>query len=128
MAPLPLPILLVEDNSELRCELATALRLEGYRVELARDGQEALQRLDRPDAEAPACLVLDVMMPVMDGRALLRQMRRRPHLQGIPVILYSAVTHAEEAGEAPVRVVLPKPFELRDLYAAVERCGCVRAA
>ena len=107
-------ILVVEDEPTILDLLLDVLREEGYAVRATTDGAAALELL----AGAPPDLVLmDVMMPRLDGRSVVRRMRERPGLRGVPVILMSAAAPVDPA-EAGV-AFLPKPFELDGLLRAV---------
>jgi signal transduction histidine kinase/CheY-like chemotaxis protein len=89
----PPRLLVVEDVDELRALLASSLRLEGWTVDEAADGQEALVRL----AEAPPDLVvLDLLMPGMDGFEFLARMRQHPAWRSIPVLVLTAKDLGEE--------------------------------
>src|SRR5215831_5050610 len=89
------PILIVEDDSDLRDSLQLLLEAYGYAVATAFDGQDALDQL--LDGLEPALIVLDLMMPRMDGWTLCRKMRKSPALAAIPVILCSAVADLERS-------------------------------
>lgn len=111
-------ILLVEDEEDLRALMCEALELSGYTVIAAWDGQDALERLDRLDRLERVCLVLlDLVMPRMNGWDFLERMRALPQLADVPVIVHSSATR-----EAPERVtrVLKKPLELEHLLAVVQ--------
>jgi CheY-like chemotaxis protein len=82
------PILIVDDNDLTRALLKQVLELEGYPTVTASDGIEALQYLR--DGNAVSLVIMDVYMPVMDGRSLAEQVRADPALAHIPVIAYSA--------------------------------------
>jgi DNA-binding response OmpR family regulator len=110
-------VLVVEDYPAIRDLIADCLEAEGYEVSAAGDGREALDILAcwRPDA-----IVLDLMMPVMTGWAVLEQQRRREDLAEIPVIVTSAVHDLDRnLGGMDVAAVVPKPFECEDLLGAV---------
>ncbi|WP_235543342.1 response regulator [Phycicoccus sp. Soil803] len=104
---------LVVDDDELILEVAT-MSLEmvgGWSVTTAADGQEAL---DRARAEQPDAIVMDVMMPRMDGPTTAIALRQDPATAGIPIVLLTAsVLAAERAAlaELPVVGVLSKPFD-----------------
>jgi CheY-like chemotaxis protein len=120
----PASILLVEDDPGIREAMVECLSLEGYSVAEASNGAEALAYLHA--APAPKVIVLDLVMPVMNGSEFLEQVRREPALSSIPVILMTAATlgaaHAARMPTADLR--LPKPFELTALLDAVARfCG-----
>jgi two-component system, OmpR family, response regulator MprA len=108
-------ILVVDDELPVRTALERALRLEGYDVELASDGIEALERL--PEA-APDALVLDVLMPRMDGIAATTQLRARG--DRTPILLLTALDAVADrvAGlDAGADDYLVKPFALEELLA-----------
>jgi two-component system, OmpR family, response regulator MprA len=108
-------ILVVDDELAVRTALERALRLEGYDVELAADGVEALERL--PDTE-PDALVLDVLMPRMDGIAATTQLRARG--DRTPILLLTArdaVADRVAGLDAGADDYLVKPFALEELLA-----------
>ncbi len=108
-------ILVVDDELPVRTALERALRLEGYEVELAADGVEALERL--PGA-APDALVLDVLMPRMDGIAVSTQLRARG--DSTPILLLTArdaVADRVAGLDAGADDYLVKPFALEELLA-----------
>src|SRR5262245_41843900 len=85
----PALILLIEDDFVLRGSLAVALQMEGYKVECAADALEALRRLERPPI--PSLILLDIMLPYMDGLEFRGLQRAVPYLADIPVIVITAV-------------------------------------
>jgi two-component system, OmpR family, response regulator MprA len=108
-------ILVVDDERPVRDALDRALRLEGYEVDLAPDGQEALLSLARRSVDA---IVLDVLMPVMDGLETCRALRRRD--DKTPVLLLTARHEVSDrvAGlDAGADDYLVKPFALEELLA-----------
>lgn len=114
-------VLVVDDEPDIRRLVGEALRLEGYQVRTAGDGREALQRVAE---ERPDLILLDLMMPVMDGRQFCSVLARAPtstvHGGRIPVIVLSADRHLhEQAEELGAAGYLTKPFDLDDLLAAV---------
>ncbi len=111
---LGMSILLVEDDEIIRRAIQMVLEWEGYRVECAANGQEALDVL-RSGAR-PALILLDVMMPVLDGEAFRREQLRDPALAAIPVIVVSAAGFA--SGVDAVCYVR-KPFEVQELLNAI---------
>lgn len=117
---LPAPILVVDDDDEIREVMKTILELEGYRVIEARDGAEALELLR--GSTRPDLILLDLMMPVMDGREFRERQRKDPLLGAIPVVLVSAFSLAD-ANVAAMGAVgyLRKPFELETLLEIVAR-------
>jgi two-component system response regulator MprA len=111
-------ILVVDDEPAVRDALRRALRLEGYEVELAADGAEALERLEggvQPDA-----LLLDVLMPGVDGLEVCRQLRRSG--SRLPVLMLTAraeVSDRVSGLDAGADDYLPKPFALQELLARI---------
>jgi two-component system response regulator MprA len=112
-------VLVVDDDALIRDTLATALSDEGYAVRVATDGLAALQTLHE---WLPDLIVLDLMMPVMDGVAFRTAQRTLDSAANIPVIILSAAhnIHARVSGIGAT-AVLPKPFDLGILLDTVER-------
>jgi two-component system, chemotaxis family, chemotaxis protein CheY len=111
-----LDVLVVDDDVTLRQTIALILEDAGYAVQTAAHGQEAL---DRIGVQPPALVLLDVHMPVLDGRAVLTRLQAGEH--HIPVVVMSAGTGARTVAEqygADGHVT--KPFELDDLVQAVD--------
>ncbi len=109
-------ILVVDDDPCIRTALAEVLEDEGYQVACASNGAEALDQLQHDD-DAPSLIVLDLMMPVMDGWAFRCAQRSDPRLSGIPVLVLSAVNRPEALYGEPLGEdgFLAKPFELQRL-------------
>jgi CheY-like chemotaxis protein len=123
----PWPILVVEDDDELRDALSDMLAAHGYRLHTAADGQEALRLLTRKTIR-PALIILDVMMPVMDGLTLLDKLGEDPSLATIPVVVLSAQSQHGTAFPTSVVGVLGKPLELPELLEVVRvACGKIKA-
>src|SRR2546427_3268392 len=100
-------ILVVEDDPDARDEMARVLRSEGYDVAAAGDGEQALAELRRA---APALILLDLMMPVMDGFEFRVRQMQDPALAGIPVIVLSGGRDVQRQAAAPgATSCLPKP-------------------
>jgi two-component system response regulator MprA len=115
----PMRIFVVEDDQAVRDALRRALELEGYRVELAGDGEEALRRLDEREVE-PDAIVLDVLMPKVDGLEVCRRLRRSGNRT--PVLMLTARDQVADrvAGlDAGADDYLVKPFALDELLARV---------
>jgi len=117
-APLGKFILLVEDDDILRGAMKMVLQWEGYRVACAGDGRQALDFLRA--GGRPALILLDVMLPGLDGWQFRQQQRRDPDLAKIPVVVVSALDAADcPDADAHVR----KPFPIEELLEAVRRHG-----
>jgi CheY-like chemotaxis protein len=110
-------LLLVDDEAAIVEALQDILSDEGYAVEAAFNGEEALQRLrvTRPDL-----MLMDLMMPVMDGRELLRRVRQDPSLKDLPVVVMSAGRITDEERQA-ASATLAKPFELDLLLETLQK-------
>ena len=109
-------VLVVDDEPVLRGLVAEVLRDEGYAVAEAGDG-EAL--LDRLKDERPNLVLLDVMMPGIDGRQAYLVMRSRDDLPRVPVVMMSAAVSPNQL-DPSIAAFLPKPFDLDRLLALVE--------
>jgi two-component system, OmpR family, response regulator MprA len=109
-------VLVVDDERAVRDSLRRALELEGYDVELATDGEEALERLAQNGE--PDAVVLDILMPKMDGLEVCRRLRREGHR--LPVLMLTARDEVENrvAGlDAGADDYVTKPFALDELLA-----------
>ena len=111
-------ILVVDDERAVRESLRRALELEGYEIELAGDGNEALYRLE--SSEEPDAMILDVLMPGVDGLEVCRRIRGTG--SKLPVLMLTARTEVEDrvAGlDAGADDYVTKPFALEELLARV---------
>ena len=114
-------VMVVEDDEDIRADLMTILRVKGFSVTEAVNGKDAITQL-RGGAR-PCLIVLDLMMPVMNGWELRAAMLDDAALAAIPVVVVSGkgrITADEEQTLAPA-AVLVKPFELAELIALVGR-------
>jgi CheY-like chemotaxis protein len=113
-------ILVVEDDDDIREVMQEALAAEGFRVDVAKDGVDALGKLD--EAAPPPLILLDMMMPKMDGETFLKMLRRRPALADAPVVVISGNAAArDKAQRLQAAACLVKPFELDELLGVVRR-------
>jgi CheY-like chemotaxis protein len=110
-------ILVIEDDAGIRETLSDFLQSEGFRVDLAREGAEGLERIA---ACRPDLVLVDLLMPGMNGRQFLARLRAEAATRSLPVVL---MTGSRPAGDtaAAADAVLQKPFELDDLLATVRR-------
>ena len=108
-------VLVVEDEDAARAGMEQLLRAAGYEAVGAPNGQVALELL-RSGLRVKV-IILDLMMPVMDGWAFRREQLRDPHLAHIPVIVLSALHHGWVEGVPPT---LPKPIDMRQLLAELD--------
>ena len=110
----------MDDERAVRESLQRALELEGYEIELAADGREALARLQDGGEPQPDAVILDVLMPVVDGLEVCRRLRRDGNR--VPVLMLTARDEIENrvAGlDAGADDYVPKPFALEELVARV---------
>ena len=116
---MPLTILVVEDDEGTRLSLQDYLELEGYGIVTAKDGWEALQRVEESQ---PQLVITDISMPNLDGYAFLKSLRQKPAWRLLPVILLTARTETQErvqGYQVGCDVYLEKPFELEEIGAVV---------
>lgn len=115
----PAHVLVVEDEDDIATLVELNLELSGYTVTTAANGQAAL---DRVAEHAPDVILLDVMMPVLDGWQVLRQLKEDPTTREIPVIMMTALTEERDLIrghlQGSVRYVT-KPFQMSDLMDAI---------
>jgi DNA-binding response OmpR family regulator len=113
-------ILVIEDEEDLAALVKVNLELAGYEVETARDGAAGLTSIR--DA-APDLVLLDVMMPVLDGWSVLRAVKEDPALLDVPVVMLTALSEERDIIRGHLQGAVQyvtKPFEMRRLLAAVE--------
>jgi chemosensory pili system protein ChpA (sensor histidine kinase/response regulator) len=119
LAPL---VLVVDDSLTVRRVTERMLLREGYRVTLAKDGLDALERLA---LERPAVVLSDIEMPRMDGFEFVRKLRADPDLQDLPVIMITsriAQKHRDHAAQLGVEHYLGKPYSEEKLLALITQC------
>jgi CheY-like chemotaxis protein len=114
-------ILLIEDDRDIRESIAEVLQEEGYRVSLARTGVDALEQLGKSQ-RLPAAIVLDLMMPVMDGWEFWSLQQSHQDWASIPVVVISADTNAKDKASSlhPI-ACLRKPLDIEELLAILAR-------
>ena len=111
-------ILVVDDEPLIAMALEAALEDAGYRVATAANGRQGLERL--AEAPRPDLVLLDMMMPVMSGPAMLAAMAADPGLDGIPVIVLSSLPEeAVRARAQGVAAVLRKPYTVDQVLGAI---------
>jgi CheY-like chemotaxis protein len=129
MADVPAgPVLVAEDDHEIREALEALLSEVGYHVLTAADGKQALELLRRLDGspDFPRVMLLDLMMPVMNGWEVLTELKRDASLSRLPVVVVSAF--ADQAPRDGVRAVLRKPVQVSQLLSALEGAAVVQSA
>src|SRR5262249_4500096 len=108
-------VLVVDDDPQVREVVRVNLEMEGYAVAEAGDAEEGLKAVD---ADAPDLILLDVMMPQVDGWEMLRRVQERHGIGSIPVVMFSGQlegTAQHEAAERGAQGFVGKPFDLRAL-------------
>jgi DNA-binding response OmpR family regulator len=110
-------VLVVDDDPAIRGLVADALRSEGYLVDLAAHGREALEAMR---VRRPATVVLDLMMPVMDGFSFIEACHKERLCDDVPIVVISAVQDAlRRITEVPIHACIAKPFDLDNLIRTV---------
>jgi len=111
------PILVVEDDADIRATIAAILEMEGYAVELASNGEEAIMVVSH---RRPSLVLLDMRMPVLDGWGFARVLRESG--VRVPIIVMTAAQDAGRwAREIGAQGYIAKPFDLADLLSQVEQ-------
>lgn len=114
-------ILAVDDDKFIVMVIRVNLEFEGYEVIEAYDGVQALEMIE---SENPDLVVLDIMMPEMNGWDVLSRIRENPKTEDLPVIMLTALAQDRDIEEATLRgadVYLTKPFEPEELILTVKR-------
>ncbi len=114
-------VLVVDDDDGLRAYLRSNLEIEGYDVREAGSAEEGLAALDE---EVPDLILLDVMMPKMDGWEMLQRVQERHGVGAIPVIMFSGKVDeadARDAEERGARAFIGKPFDPEQLLASTRQ-------
>jgi CheY-like chemotaxis protein len=120
LPPRPL-VLIVDDDADTRELYAAYLRNEGFRVEVARHGLEAVERTFKV---LPDVILMDLLMPTLDGWEAMRLLRSRPHTRRIPIIALTGdkeIRDLKLAKNAGCDVVLLKPCAPEEVRAAIRR-------
>src|SRR3954453_12963911 len=115
------PVLVVEDHEDVRDMLETLLAVDGYQVRTAAHGRQALESVER---EPPCVILLDVMMPVMDGVAFAPALRGAadPAVAQTPIVLVTAVSDADTVRQQTGALdVIPKPIDMDKVVETVGR-------
>ena len=113
-------VLVIDDEPAIADVLRMLLEFRGHEVLVANDGSRGYATAQR---QAPDVIVLDLMMPVMDGFATLDALRSDERTEAIPVVILSALSSAEvkqRCHDMGVRAILQKPYKPEDLLRAVE--------
>ena len=110
-------VLVVEDDQSIRDLLKIALELDGYEVSTAENGQIALDLL--PQMPKPCLILLDLMMPVMDGWAFAAKLEKDVVLATIPIVIVSAFS--DKGKDIKAKAFIKKPVDLEALFLVVKK-------
>jgi CheY-like chemotaxis protein len=112
-------LLVVEDDAIIRMRLKILLEMEGYRVREASNGRDALDFL-RQSRDFPCLVVLDLMMPVMDGIEFRRTQLQDPDLAHVPVVIVTGKNDLKEVDDLQPLHIVRKPFQADVLLELIE--------
>jgi len=118
---MPLKVLIVDDEPHMLRVTELSLKKGGYTLILGRNGREAIELARR---ELPALIIMDVLMPEVDGLTALRQLKQEHSLNQIPVIMLTARGHVmtrQEAADSGATLFLTKPFSPTQLLNEARR-------
>jgi CheY-like chemotaxis protein len=113
-------VLVIEDDLDIRSSIVELLEDSGYRVLGAENGAEALELLQSA-ASSPCLILLDLMMPVMDGETFHGELQKQPRWAGIPVVLMSAYRDVAERAARLKVDHLVKPVGIDEILTATRR-------
>lgn len=114
-------ILVVDDDAGIRDSLADLLDDEGYQVVTASDGRDGLAKLRQLNASRPCVILLDLMMPVMNGPQFYAEQQRDPQLASIPVVVISADANVRAKAQQFGGEYLAKPVRIEQVLDVVQR-------
>lgn len=109
-------ILIIDDDRDIREVITVALEGEGFQVHTADGGAAGLAWLQQHRTDLPQLIILDLMMPGMDGKTFLKELQKQdiPKVKDVPIFLSSATSNLATEG-LPIAGVLTKPMELQSL-------------
>ena len=109
-------VLVVDDDPDLAALCSLLLESEGYDTDIARNGYEAYNAISNEHVDV---VLLDAMMPVLDGLTVCRMVKRDPDLKDVPIILMSASRRLCDEARGSADAVISKPFDLDNLVDTV---------
>jgi DNA-binding response OmpR family regulator len=117
---MPATLLIVEDNADLRDLLAIFLKMEGFAVRTAEDGEAGLRMIHQ---QPPDLVITDLAMPKLDGISMIRELRRSPETKNLPVLVLTAYCgdKGNEAMEAGATRAAYKSMQLEALLRMIEQ-------
>jgi CheY-like chemotaxis protein len=114
-------ILIVEDDSAIRTSLAMILEFEGFETRVAENGLDGLHVLET-EKTLPSLIILDIMMPIMDGWEFREAQKEHPDAAGVPVVVMTADIHAfEKATKMGAQGFIQKPLNVDHLIKTVSK-------
>lgn len=115
-------ILLVEDDNSIRETMTEILTDQGYQIQQATNGKEALEALRALGPDSPCVILLDLKMPIMDGKEFLEEIQKNQELRakGIPIVITSASFELGKQKLPLVSKTLFKPYNLDDVLTTIE--------
>jgi CheY-like chemotaxis protein len=111
-------ILIVDDEFGLAELVGEVLAERGYQTRVATNGQQGLDVLEKDGIDL---VLVDLMMPVLDGREMSERMRSDARYEKIPIVMMTAVPEALNGAESLFEAVLPKPFSAEELFTTLDR-------
>ena len=115
-------VLVVDDDLDIRSAMIDILEEHGFEATGAINGKDALDKLRAsPDEKRPCLIVLDLMMPVMDGVTFRTEQLKSPELASIPVVVVTAYREIADVAIMKINDFLRKPLNIDDLIAAAKR-------
>lgn len=115
-------IMLVDDSSTLLLSMESILTKAGYKVEKAKHGQEALEKIE--NGYKPNLIITDLNMPVMDGLTLIKEIRKKPGYRFVPILMLTTESQQEkkmQAKKAGATGWLVKPIKAQDLLTVLNK-------
>jgi CheY-like chemotaxis protein len=113
-------VLVVEDDFLVRESISMLLEMEGFRIESAENGRHALDLL-YAQQELPCLILLDLMMPVMDGVEFRSRQLGDPKIASVPVVVVSGKARLDELASLQALAILQKPFQLETVLDIIDR-------
>jgi len=114
-------VLVVDDDPVIRDMMVDILSFEGYVIHTARNGREALEKIHQTDSAVRYVVFLDLLMPVIDGYTVCRQLNEDTAIrQRHTIILMSALDNIIEASSLKVDATLPKPFSVDEVIRVID--------
>lgn len=113
-------VLVVDDDVDLATTLAESLRDLGYEASACFSGSDVMTRLKA--GARPGLILLDLMMPAMNGWRVCEELSASPELDPIPVLIMTAASNLKQPMPPHARGVIGKPFDLEDIVGRIEAC------